>query len=142
MSFGKWRPSCLGLNVLNNQYIIVIANFLHSRKNLVDGNQSGPLLTKRTDVLRQDLASLEAVRFGFKHFPSLWKLTGTLAAPLPRCLLNFRAIRSLWHQISRIRDFARFGGKTSYRLVNRGPQYRRAKLLNSAQCPLNIVMTN
>ena len=65
---------------------------------------------------------LEAARFGFKHLSSLWNLTGTSAAPLPRCLLNFRAIRSLWHPISRIRDFARFGGKTSYRLVNRGPE--------------------
>ena len=65
--------------------------------------------------------SLEAARYGFKHFSSLWNLTGTSAAPLPKCLLNFRAIRSLSHPISRLRDFARFGGKTSYRLVNRGP---------------------
>ena len=65
--------------------------------------------------------SLEAARFGFKLLPSLWNSTGTSAAPLPRCLLNFRAIRSLWHPISRLRDFARFGSKTSYRLVNRGP---------------------
>ena len=39
--------------------------------------------------------SLEAARFGFKLVPSLWNLTGTSAAPLPRCLLNFRAIWSL-----------------------------------------------
>ena len=65
--------------------------------------------------------SLEVARYGFKHFSSLWNLTGTSAAPLPKCLLNFRAIRSLSHPISRLRDFARFGGKTSYRLVNRGP---------------------
>ena len=63
--------------------------------------------------------SLEAARFGFKLFQSLWNLAGTSAALLPRCLSNFRAIRPL--QISRFRDFTRFGGKTSYRLVNRGP---------------------
>ena len=40
--------------------------------------------------------SLEAARFGFKLFQSQ-------------------------HPISRLRDFTRFGGKTSYRLVNRGP---------------------
>ena len=40
---------------------------------------------------------------------------------MPRCLSNFRAIRPLQHPISRLRDFTRFGGKTSYRLVNRGP---------------------
>ena len=65
--------------------------------------------------------SLEAARFGFKLFQSLWNLAGTSAALLPRCLSNFRAIRPLQHPISWPRDFTRFGGKTSYRLVNRGP---------------------
>ena len=66
--------------------------------------------------------SLEAAWFGFKLFQSLWNLAGTSAALLPRCLSNFRAIRPLQHPISRLRDFTRFGGKTSYRLVNRGPE--------------------
>ena len=66
--------------------------------------------------------SLEAARFGFKLFQSLWNLAGTSAALLPRCLPNFRAIRLLQHSISRLRDFTRFGGKTSYRLMNRGPE--------------------
>ena len=61
--------------------------------------------------------SLEAARFGFKLFQSLWNLAGTSAALLPRCLSNFRAIRPLQHTISRLRDFTRFGGKTSYRLA-------------------------
>ena len=65
--------------------------------------------------------SLEAARFGFKLFQSLWNLAGTSAALLPRCLSNFRAIQTLQHPISRLRDFTRFGGKTSCRLVNRGP---------------------
>ena len=64
--------------------------------------------------------SLEAARFGFKLFQSLWNLAGTLAALLPRCQSNFRAIQPLQHPISRPRDFTIFGGKTSYRLVNRG----------------------
>ena len=38
-----------------------------------------------------------------------------------KMLSYFRAIRPLWHLISRLRDSARFGAKTSYRLVNRGP---------------------
>ena len=66
--------------------------------------------------------SLEAARFGFKLFQSLWNLAGTSAALLPMCLSNFRAIRPLQHPISRLRDFTRFGDKTSYRLVNRGPE--------------------
>ena len=65
--------------------------------------------------------SLEAARFGFKLFRSLWNLAGNSAALLPKCLSNFRAIRPLQHPISRLRDFTRFGGKTSYRLVNRDP---------------------
>ena len=67
--------------------------------------------------------SLEAARFGFKLFQSLWNLAGISAALLPRCLSNFRAIQPLQHPISRLRDFTRFDGKTSYRLVNRGPGY-------------------
>ena len=69
--------------------------------------------------------SLEAARFGFNLFQSLWNLAGTSAALLPRCLSNFRAIRPLQHPISWLRDFTRFGGKTSSRLVNRGPDFVR-----------------
>ena len=65
--------------------------------------------------------SLEAARLGLRFFNSLWNLTGTRAAELPRCLLNFRAIRPLYHLISRLRNFWRSWGKTSYRLVNRDP---------------------
>ena len=65
--------------------------------------------------------NLETAKFGFKLLQSLWDLTGTSAASLPRCLSNFRAIQSFQTPISRIREFARFDGKTSYRLVNRGP---------------------
>ena len=39
--------------------------------------------------------SLEAARFGFRLFQSLWNLTGTSAAALPRCLSNFRTLRLL-----------------------------------------------
>ena len=71
--------------------------------------------------------SFETARFGFKLFQSLWNLAGTSAALLPRCLSNFRVIRPLQHPISRLRDVTRFGGKTSYRLVNRGPGARKWK---------------
>ena len=37
--------------------------------------------------------SLEAARFIFKIAQSLWNLTGTSAAVLPRCLPNFKAMR-------------------------------------------------
>ena len=79
--------------------------------------------------------SLEAARFGIKLFQLLWNLAGTSAALLPRCLSNFRAIRPLQHQISRLRDFTRFGGKTSYRLVNRGPEGGWTRCLKTANDP-------
>ena len=39
----------------------------------------------------------------------------------PRCLSNFRAIRSLWPPISWHQDLTRFGSEMFYRLVNRDP---------------------
>ena len=56
-------------------------------------------LSRRTSYRRISW-SLEATRFGFILFQSLWNLTSTSAAALSRCLSNFRAIRSLSHLIS------------------------------------------
>ena len=77
-------------------------------------------LSGRTSY-RKISRSLKAAKFWFKLFQWLWNLTGTSAATLPRCLSNFRAIRSSQHPISCLRDFTRFGCKTSYRLVNINP---------------------
>ena len=66
--------------------------------------------------------SIEAVRFRFILFQSLWNLTA-----LSGSLSNFRAMRSLKHPISRLWDFTRFGGKKTCRLVNRGPGARHTK---------------
>ena len=53
---------------------------------------------------------------------SLWHLTDMSPTLLPRrCLSNFRAIEKVYIRISRLRDFTRSSGKTSVRLVNRGP---------------------
>ena len=70
---------------------------------------------------RQISWSLEAARLGVAMVVSLWNLTGTSAALLPRYLSNFRAIEKVKTRISRLRDFTRSCGKTSYSLVNRGP---------------------
>ena len=127
MSSAKWWQFCLGLNVLT------CLSF--------PGNITPSLCRSLTSFLMEDKEhfildlyslsgktsnhkiswSLEAARFGFKLFQSLWNLAGTSAALLSRCLSNFSAIRPLQHPISRLRDFTRFGGKTSYRLVNKGP---------------------
>ena len=69
---------------------------------------SDTLFTKRRDVLPPHLVKPQS-----RH---IWRLF-----PLPPgCLSNFRAIRPLEHRISPLQGFTRFGGKTSYRLVNRG----------------------
>ena len=70
---------------------------------------------------RQISWSLEATRLNVIIVVSLWNLTGTSAAALPMCLLNFREIGKAQTRISRLRDFTRSCSKTSYRLVNRGP---------------------
>ena len=46
--------------------------------------------------------NLEAARFGFRLFQSLWHLKGKFATALPRCLSNFRKIE----RYSRYRDLA------------------------------------
>ena len=64
--------------------------------------------------------SLDAANFGFRFFQSIWNLTYTLAAALPKCLSNCKAMR-----FETSRDFTRFRGKTSCLLVNRGPSIRQ-----------------
>ena len=65
-------------------------------------NTTGPLIAKRTDVLSQDLASLEAAKLDLIMIVCLWSMTGISAAMLPSYLSNFRAIsivrilKSLW----------------------------------------------
>ena len=54
--------------------------------------------------------SLEATRLSVWIIASLWNLTGTLAALLPRCVSNFRVII----QFSQLQNFARSEKKTSY----------------------------
>ena len=44
---------------------------------------------------RKISCNIEATRFGFRLFQSLWNLTGTSAAALPRCLSNLKAMRWL-----------------------------------------------
>ena len=86
----------------------------------IKNNTKKIIITDRTGFLRHYSVSPEAARFRITLFQSLWNLTGPSEAALPRCLWNFRAIQSSYHPISQLRVFMRFGGKTSYCLVNRG----------------------
>ena len=96
---------------------------------------SEPLFTKRTDVLPQVSWGLGGARFGSRLFQSLWILTGSSTAALPRCLSNCRAIRSLSHPISRLRDLR----LTSYRLVDRDPgTLTRVSIYKINHCAVNL----
>ena len=70
---------------------------------------------------RQISRSLEAARLDVIMTVSLWKFTGISAAMLPKCLSNFKAIEKISNRIPRFRNFTISCGKTSVRLVNRGP---------------------
>ena len=118
-AISTWEDRCLWVSC---QHQIRINNYMHG---LITGKHYSCILglyslSGKTSY-RKISWSLKAARFGFKLVQSLWNLAGTSAALLPRCLSNFRAMRPLQHTISRLWDFTRFDGKTSYRLVNRGP---------------------
>ena len=103
----------------NTDYVIISIDIQTARCRTEYGNSNLYSQSRRTSY-RKISWSLGAVGFGFRFFKSLWNLTGTTAAALPRCLSYFRAIRSLYHPISWLRDFTRSCRKTSYRLVNSG----------------------
>ena len=113
---GRIRPQCITDYHRACAYLQIYIKTSQSHKQWYQGLYS---LSGKTSY-RKISWSLEAARFGFRLFQSLWNLAGTSAAALPRCLSNVRAILPLQHPISRLRDFTRFGGKTSYLLVNRG----------------------
>ena len=79
-------------------------------------NSGWPLLKKRMDVFPQDLIKSRSREILAQIISIILK------SVLPRCLSNLRAIGSLQHPISQLRYFAKFGGKTFVRLVNRGPE--------------------
>ena len=64
---------------------------------------------------------LKAARFVFRIVRSLWNLTGTSAAVLPRCLPKLKVMGWFKLPISRLRDFTRIYDKTPYRILKRGP---------------------
>ena len=102
-SYPRGRTSMQGTGLVKNERCLGAWNSGHS---VSQGLYS---LSGRT-YYRKISWSLEAARFGFKLVQSLWNLTGTSTAPLPRCLPNFRAMRLHYNTQSRgfktSRDFA------------------------------------
>ena len=93
----------------------------------------GPVSISDKTSYRKISWSIEATRSAVYIIVSLWNLTCTSAAVLPRCLPNFRAIGLFLIQISRHRDFMRSYDKTSYRILKRGPGPRFNKKMTSYQ---------
>ena len=87
---------------------------------LRNGNQGPVSISDKTSYFKISW-SLEAARFVIRIVRSLWNLAGTSAAPLPKCLSNFKVKRKLKLRISRLRDFTRSYDKTSYLILKRGP---------------------
>ena len=82
---------------------------------------AGPLLTKRTDVLPQDLMKSRRREIRVETCPIALLFDRQLGCSVAEMPVKSRAIRSLWHPIPRFRDSTRFVGKASYPLVNKGP---------------------
>ena len=95
------------------------------------------LLSGRTSY-RKISWSFEAAGFRFRFIQSLWNLTGTSAAALSKRLSNVQVVRLLKHPISPLRDITRVGGKTSYRLVNRGPELLHWHWRNRVIAPVSV----
>ena len=76
---------------------------------------------------------LEKNRFVVLIVASLWNLTGTSTAVLPRCMSNFRAIGQFQIQISQLRNFPRSYIETSYRLLKQSPD---------CLCASDVMMTS
>ena len=95
-----------------------ISDMWHCRQGLY--SLSRRTSNRKISWVRQSATSYGKT-FGFKLFQSLWNLASNSAPALSRRLSNFRVMRSLKHPVSRLQDYTRFGGKTSYRFVNRDP---------------------
>ena len=124
---GKWRPFCLGFNVLFANYgeplfsyTFPISEWSRSIRSSKKSNSWPHSLNGKTSYCKISW-NFGVVRFVLIIIASLWNMTGISAALLPMCLSNFRVVekfqtRSLW-----LRDFTRSRGKTPVRLVTRGP---------------------
>ena len=76
-----------------------IASFVETA--IYQGNQ-GPVSICDRSSYRKNSWSLEAARFDFRIVQSLWNLTGSSAALLPKSLSDFK---SMWYLNCQSRDF-------------------------------------
>ena len=104
------------------QYHILFQRACGRKSNIMHGcGHLGHYSSNGWTSYRKISRSREAARLDVIMIVSLWNLTGISAAMLSMYLSNFRAIVKIWTRIARLRDFTRSCGKTSIRLMYRGP---------------------
>ena len=96
-------------------------NYCHILRRPPTACNQGPVSISAKTSYRKISWSLEATRLVVNIIASLWNLTDTSAALLPKCLSNFRAIGQFQIQISRLRDFTISYEKTSFLILRQGP---------------------
>ena len=102
---------------INYAYIFAIPPYIIMKVNYVHVNvmQLGKILGPGEPIWK------------YPHFEcQTHAIINNILALLPRCLSNFKTIGRVWTWISRLRDFTRSCGKSSVRLVNRGPEHIEA----------------
>ena len=108
-------------HLLNHAYVCrVCVPYAHHIKSCLSTVPENLLNGKMS--YRQTSCGLQTARLDVMMIVSLCNLSAILAALLPRCLSKFIAIWTVESRFSWLRDIARYCGKTSYRLVNRGPR--------------------
>ena len=75
----------------------------------------------RAKIERINKVARHVVIHTLSQWNALWYVTHTADYHHVQCVFDVKAIPSLLDPISRLRDFTRSCGKTSVRLVNRGP---------------------
>ena len=99
----------------------------------------GPLFTKRTDVLPQVKSRSRDIRV--QTFRIALKFDRHLGSTAVETPVKFQSDTVVLIPNLGLRVFTRFGSKTSYRLVNRGPGYfvpSAARVESPGACDINI----
>ena len=94
MLCAKFPNDCMPITDVKDEWDVTRFEFKMSFGRISPAPKGFYSLSDKTSY-RQTSWSLEAARLGIIMIVPLWDLTGFLAALLPRCLLNFKAIRKV-----------------------------------------------
>ena len=106
----EWNHFQSALGIYNTQLCLLKSLYLRSSsKQMISGKASYRQISWNREI-------------GCHTDPIALQFDRILGNVKPRCLSHFRAFWKVYIRIPRLQDFARSCGKTSYRLVNRGPE--------------------